>query len=1112
MARQFFLGLSVLLLGAAFSASVQAEPRPPSSDVDGVDFFEKKIRPLLANHCYGCHSAQAKKLRGGLHLDSPEGILAGGNTGPEVVPGNADRSRLIVAVRYADPDLRMPPRGRLRREEVADLEAWVQRGAPMPSAIGASQSSPARKHWAFQQPLESVLPRVRRGDWVKNPIDRFILAKVEEKGLSPAPAADKRTLLRRVTYDLTGLPPSPQEVDAFLADNSPDAFATVVKRLLESPQYGERWGRRWLDLVRYTDDFDEAWRYRDWVVSAFNRDLPYDQFLIEQIAGDRLAAAAPGQVNAAGITATTMLSIGQWGGIDRRKRCADIVDDQIDTISRSFLGLTLACARCHNHKFDPITTADYYGLAGIFYSSRVISDSVYLSHGTTRLSIPLVPPAEVEKHDRHAAQTQRLERRLQTAVETCYAAYARTLLPHTSRYLLAAWDYQHWPSGKEKPSIDDFAKSRGLQAFALSQWSGYLEAAPLAEFRPLSVPVHNFDGEKGIEVWGASAERPWWGVNTTDRETPIETFLLPARSMSVNPGVEGGTVGWKSPITGKVKIEGKLTDADPHDGVGVNWAIDLVRGKSRRELSSGTLPNGGSRRLQDGRFPERLAGVDVKSGDMVYLQVWLHESDAHYDITNVEFKITRLDGPGEWDLVRDALRYLPEGNPHRDSLGHAGVWRYDNMAGSQRRQRMPAGDALLQSWRKTADEAAAGKQDRKALEKITGEVQRAIDSAAADSPVVQDLVGIRSPFWVNGRDDSRYLSAGARAELGLRAAIVEAFRNTTPALPCAHGAQEGGPRFSLFPGIQDARIHIRGNYAQLGQVVPRHFPACLAGDRQPSITSGSGRLELARWIGSADNPLTARVMVNRIWQHHFGEGIVRTPSNFGRLGSAPTHPELLDWLARRFVESGWSVKAMHRLMLLSAAYQQSSQAPARTLQSDPDNLLFGRMNRQRLEAEALRDSILLVSGRLDLQSGGGPEGDDSMRRTLYVKVSRADCSGFGRLFDGANASMHVEKRTTSTVAPQALYLMNGPLVLDSLHHLLSRPEIAGGKPAERIWALYRLLFGRVPAPEEIDLGKRFIEFQMAHALVGPPPEPAPLTTWETYAQALLLSNEFLFVD
>jgi hypothetical protein len=1071
-----------LLLGSACAFA------PAADDAAGIDYFEKKVRPVLVARCHACHSAGAKKIRGGLRLDTRAGMLRGGDSGPALVPGEPDRSLLIRAVRHTDPALRMPPKEKLSPQEVADLEAWVRAGAPAPEARPAGQPPRADKHWAFVPPRDPPLPDVRHKGWIRNPVDRFILARLEEKGLAPAPPADRRTLLRRVTFDLTGLPPTPGEVDAFVADESPEAFEKVVDRLLASPRYGERWARHWLDLVRYTDDFDEAWRYRDWVVQSFQNDLPYDKFIVHQVAGDCLPAP-PGGVNADGIVATTLLSLGPWGGIDRKKRLADVVDDQIDTVGRTFLGLTVACARCHDHKFDPLTTADYYGLAGIFYSSRVIPDLGYLSHGTQRLRIPLVGPAEVDKHRSHAARVRELERKREDILERYHAAFAATLLPRTADYLLAAWDYRNRPADQAGVSAADWASKQGMRPAALGRWVDYLAGGRLGESHRLALPVRDYDGEAGVQVWAAHAERPWWGVNTTDHDVPIETFLLPPHSVSVNPGTQGGAVVWKSPVTGTVRVAGRFTDADPQDGSGVSWAVDHARGGRRRELSAGSLANGGSAPLDRGRYPERLVAVAVEAGDEISLGVWLRQGDAHYDITNVELTITRLDGPGEWDLSRAAREDFLAGNPR-------GPWAFHDLAGSRRRDRLPAVDAALQAW----DRVVAAKAGRADLGRVAREFQQAAEKAGPDNPLAQALTAPGSPF--RAQDDVQNLSAEAKASLAALDAELGQLRGQTPPLPCANGVQEGGLRYGLFPGFGDARIHVRGSCERLGERVPRHFPRALAGDAQTPIRSGSGRLELARWLASADNPLTARVLVNRLWQHHFGEGLVRTPSNFGALGSPPTHPELLDYLARRFVDSGWSVKAMHRMMVLSAAYRQACTAGRETLRADPDNLLVGRMNRRRLEAEALRDSLLAVCGGLDTRPGGPADADgQSPRRMLYLRASRADRSGFGAVFDGADASIQVERRTVSTVAPQALFLMNSPLVADKVGRLVRRPEVAAAPNAEeRIQALYRILFGRRATGEETAVGRSFLE------------GPAAAGPLEAYAQVLLLSNEFLFVD
>jgi hypothetical protein len=1094
-------------------STVQAQQAPPvgGEDRDGIEFFEKAIRPVLAQRCSQCHGARVKKPKGGLVLETRAGMLQGGDTGPVIVPGDPDSSLLIQAIRSHDEALRMPPKGRLAPEEVAAFESWVRRGAPAPDPESVPSAPDAAKpvapgpasrseHWAFRPPHEPVVPAREPAE---SPIDAFLQVELEKTGLPTAPPTNRRTLLRRAAFDLTGLPPKPEEVEAFLADHSPDAFARVVDRLLASPRYGERWARHWLDLVRYTDEFDEVWRYRDWVIRALNKDLPYDRFIVHQVAGDHLPAAIPGAVNAEGIVATTMLAIGPWGGIDRPKRLADIVDDQIDTIGRSFLGLTIACARCHDHKFDPVSTADSYGLAGFFFSSRILSDTADISHTAPRLKIPLSTAAEVEEHRRRAAEVERLEDRLQASRDRHSAALARSLLPPLADYLLAAWDYQNRHADQAGLSAEEFAQRRGLHAFAVRRWIDYLGGARVGEFHRLDQPVRDFDGEPGIEVWRAAAERPWWAYNRTDHNVPIETFVLPPHSVSVNPGVEGGSVGWKSPIAATVRMTGRLTDGDPHDGAGVAWTIDHLTRQGRCELTTGVLPNGGSKRLDQGRFASRLDAVQVEPGDVIQLQVALARGDAHYDITKIELTISARDGPAAWDLTRDVGASFLAGNPHRDSRGNPGVWQFDDRAGSHRAGRMPAVDRRLADWDAAA---AAGAGNRIAIDEAARKLARTVAAAGPEDPLVRELTGVQSPFWVKDRDDPRDLSPEARAELEKLSTELEAARGQVPSLSYASGIQDGGPRSGPHPGTQDARIYIRGSTSQPGRRVPRHFPAVLAGQEPPRITAGTGRLELARWIARPENPTTARVMVNRVWQHHFGEGIVRTPSNFGRKGEPPSHPELLDWLARRFVESGWSVQAMHRLIMLSAAYQRSSQAPAQLLAAEPENRLWGRMNRRRLEAEELHDSLLALAGRLKDRPGGPAEsGAASPRRLIYLATSRSDRSDFGSVFDRANPALHVERRTISTVAPQALYLMNHPWIMEQARSLARRSEVVAlANPAHRIATLHRLIYGRPATVEEVALGRGFI--------AATPRGPDAEAPWDLYAQALLLTNEFLFVD
>jgi hypothetical protein len=1103
------IGLWLLGVGGGDpAATARAEQAGGGQEPGGIEFFEKAIRPVLARQCSACHGARIAKPKGGLILDGREAMLKGGDSGPAIVPGEPESSLLIQAVRYTDPALRMPPKGRLTPEEVAAFESWVKRGAPAPTTADPGASATARgpegDPWAFHSPHEPAIPS-RRGN--ASPIDAFLMVRLDKRDLKPAPLADRRTLIRRASFDLTGLPPAPEDVETFAADRSPDAFARVVDRLLASPRYGERWARHWLDLVRYTDEIEEAWRYRDWVVKAFNDDRPYNQFIVDQVAGDLIpaaaAAAAPDAVNVNGIVATTVLAIGPWGGIDRKKRLADIVDDQIDIVGRTFLGLTIACARCHNHKFDPIPTDDYYGLAGFFFSSRILSDTSYLSHTAPRLKVPLAPAAVVEEHRQMTASVRRAEDRLQAAVDHHYAAFARGLLPTVADYLLAAWDYSKRPADQAGLSAEDFASRRGLQGFALKRWIEMLEGPRVGETHALKHPVRDFDGERGVAAWKADAERPWWAYNATNQDVAIETFLLPPRSVSVNPGVEGGAVGWTSPVAGTVRIAGRLADGDPHDGSGVSWAIDHVRTDNRpRQLATGRLPNGGSMGLEQGRFAHRLGAVRVEVGDLIQLQVALAGGDAHYDITNVALTITASDGSAEWDLARDTRVNFLACNPHADALGRPGVWRFDDMAGSHRADRMPAIDRLLGEW----DAATASGKGRSSVEAAAHSIGRTVAAAGQDEGVILDLTGPRSPFWVKDRDDAKYLPTAAQAELQKLATEIESLRTKVPAIAYASAIRDGGVRYGPYPGIADARIYVRGDYELPGRTVPRHFPTALGGSVTQTIGSGSGRPELARWLARPDNPLTARVMVNRIWQHHFGAGIVATPSNFGKMGRAPTHPELLDWLALRFIGSDWSIKQMHRMIMLSDAYQRSSRPTAALLEADPENHLWGRMERRPLAAEELHDGLLALAERLDERPGGPAESDaSSPRRLIYLASSRGDRSDFGSMFDRANPALHVERRTASTVAPQALYLMNHPWVIELARGLARRPDVtAECDPARRMARLYQLIYGRCATSEEIDLGHGLL----AQAATGADPQ----AVWDRYAQALLLTNEFLFLD
>jgi hypothetical protein len=855
---------------------VSARQEPSRAD---LEFFEKKIRPVLESSCYMCHSTSSRRVQGGLLLDSREGMLKGGNSGQAaIMPGDPDRSPLIIAMRYSDAKLQMPPAGQLSAEQVRDFEAWVRMGAPDPRGQSAAARaawqpddlSEARKFWSFQPLRNPPLPPVKNLAWVRSPLDRFILAKLEEKSLRPVGDADKRTLIRRATFDLTGLPPTPEEVEAFLQDVSPDAFAKVIDRLLASPHYGERWGRHWLDAVRYADtagcnsDFpiSAAYKYRNYVIKSFNQDKPYDRFIREQIAGDLLSGKTEAERHE-NIIATGYLAISRRFG-SRNKEVNLTIDDTIDNLGKTFLGLSVSCARCHDHKFDPIPTKDYYALYGIFNSSR-------------------------------------------------YAFAGAEIYPHPADMVALA-------SGDE---AEKFYKWQSELA-ALDDWKEYLTV------------------ERGAAARNKAAR---------------EKQLKEAAQQAAAP-------------------EGQATDNQANNQGGPALQNAAPKGEQRKELH----PPGERR-------------------------------------------------PADYD--RDAV----------------------NSSTASKSTRMP-------------------------------------EEVAAEAKEIRARV----------------------AELSGRAPKVEK----------AYAVVEGLPA--------NARIHRKGDPRSLGEEVQRGFLTILGGRQLPADHKGSGREYLAGWIAAPDNPLTARVMVNRIWQGHFGKGIVATPNDFGSRGAAPTHPELLDYLATQFIRSGWSLKAMHRLIMLSHAYQLAATDDPRNARMDANNDLLWRFNRRRLSAEEVRDAMLAVSGSLDSTAGQAhpfpPESEwrytqheqffavyETDRRSIYLMQQRQKKHPLMEVFDGADTNISTSPRPLSTTPLQALFLMNNPFVHSQADRLAVRVWMAYETPPQRIDYAFRLAYGRPAKPAEI--GEATTYLQQARPQLQALRTPSDRLTREalaSYLRALLGSNEFLYVD
>jgi hypothetical protein len=980
-------GVLTYSLGLGVSAQKQNQanrPAPAAAPTKAqLDFFESKIRPILTDRCYKCHSAASGSPRSGLSLDWRGGWEQGGLRGPAIVAGDPENSLLIDAVRYGT-EVQMPPDGKLSPEQVNDFVTWVRMGAPdprtMPPVVTAANKygGNGKNHWAFKPVSKPSLPPVANASLVKNDIDRFVLAKLEANSMTLNEPADKRTLIRRAYFDVIGLPPTPEQVSAFLADSSPNAFEKVVDELLASPHYGERWGRHWLDVARYSDTkgqpnrrreetayYAYAWTYRDYVIKAFNDDVPYDRFIREQLAADLMDGGKSAKKNPGTLAALGFLTLGDHFGGNRY----DVINDRIDVTSKAFLGLTVTCARCHDHKFDPIPTADYYSLYGIFASTVEPDDA------------PVIAPPGAAYAD-YLAKRQELDARINARVNQHITDLFGDYRHHAGLYLMAT-------------TLPENQRARYLSRFDAN-------AALVPNWITLTRPAIRA-GVPIFQMWAAMARIP---AQNFEQQSP--------------------------------RVLDNLLHADRQPG----------RGRGRGPM--GEVPPDIDPRVRkafSGRPPERIE-----------------------EVADVYAKLFSKADP-EWEA---AMR--------------------------------PVWEAAL--------------------------------------------------FRILPRPDQNELR-----QLRAQSDLMEL---TEPGAPVrAHVLADA-------PKPADENIHIRGQAESLGQVVPRRFLEVLSPKDRPRFHDGSGRLELADAIASPANPLTARVIVNRVWQHHFGSGFVRTPDDLGNQSSPPTHPELLDWLANRFVADGWSLKKLHRLILLSATWQESSRNNPRFAEIDPFNDLLWRANIRRLEFEPLRDSILAIGGALDLTVGGHPidlsggmrpagrgrggrgnvasQLSPDPRRTVYGFVDRSNPDEVLNTFDVATPSMTMGRRYETTVPQQALFLMNSPLVIEQVRTVVNRDAFQNAASDEaRIGFLYELFFQRPPNDEEVRAGKAFVaEFQPsapgrpgAPGPAGPgrrggPAEPLqlqvqgprgqargprgaptppriPLSGWQEYAHALLLTNEAAFL-
>jgi cytochrome c553 len=937
---------SVLLFVAVacclVSTSTATADDAPAVTPDQEKFFEEKIRPVLATKCWECHGS--KKEESGLRLDSRAAVLKGGESGKRAaVPSEPENSLLIQAI-LRKGDVQMPPEDKLTDAQIADLSAWVKQGLPWPAgsalaefALSAADRAKVDRqlHWAYQPVVQPAIPVIGSMEKLHGPLDAFLSAKLQESKLSYSAEADRRTLLRRLTFDLIGLPPTLAEVQSFEQGQSPDAYEQQVDRLLASPQHGARWGRHWLDVARYADTrgyaftndrrYPYAYTYRDYVIAALNADKLYDQFIREQLAADQL----PQGEDKKSLAALGFLTTGR-----RFNNRNDDIDDQIDAVTRGILGLTVACARCHDHKFDAIPAEDYYSLYGVFASVEEPKE------------LPLiVPPAETESYRAFEAELNK-----RRAVLTEFASAKRNEFVEKAR----------------QQTADYLARAIAGERNGLLEKLSFLSLDPKDLKRQL------------IERW--------------------ENYLR------------------------------ERTQNDEHALWGL-W----------RELLA----------LKDDKFAEEAPKV-------------------------IERFVQRAEGEDKGQ-INPLLKAAIATDPPKSRIDVARV--YGKLLSD-----------VIPAWQEKG-------ANEEALNKLSGPHRQ----------LARVLTTKDGPLDIPQNEVEKYFNRADRNKYNELQKKVQEFEASSPAAP---------PRAMVVYDKSkpyDPRVFIRGKQDRQGKHVPRQFLLVMSESNRQPFQKGSGRLELAEAMVSPANPLTARVLVNRIWMHHFGEPIVTTPSDFGIRTEAPPLQNALDWLSAELQTRGWSMKELHRQIVTSAAYRQQSNDRPEARQIDSENRLLWRMNRQRLEWEPLRDSLLAVSGRLDPALGGKSVELTAQpfprRRSVYGSLDRQDVPNLFRVFDIASPDSSSPRRPRTTVPQQALFLMNSPFVIEQAQSLAIRPELADAKtPADQVRALYRLTLAREPDNDEVQIAEQFLSTAPAVS------DGIKLNPTAQLAQLLLLTNEFMYVD
>ncbi len=1062
-------------------------------------FFADKVRPLLEKRCFECHS-HGKKIKGGLALDSRSGWKTGGDSGPALVPGKPDESLLIQSVRYEDKDLKMPPKNRLSAEEIAVLEEWVQRGAPDPrgDSIAAKDAGvdfeAGRKWWAFQPVHPLPPPPVQQIAWPKSPADHFVLAKLEANGLAPAANADRRTLIRRLKFALLGLPPTPAETQAFIDDADPHAGERLVDRYLAAPQFGEHWARHWMDVVHYgeTHGSEEdalipfAWRYRDYLVRAFNTDVPYDRFVREHLAGDLLPDPRwhEGRNESRIGPAFWRFVDFYHTPVDVKREEAVVIDQQIDTFGKTFQALTISCARCHDHKFDPISDEDFYALYGILRSAppamvSLEEPAAFIRENAALEALKPQAPALLAAHWRR--QFDVWPERLRTAAQLVTA--------------------QPQPTDPKKKPADQLPSEPWQRALASAAWdrAPQLFSALVPLLKAADQP------EEFRRLWREAAARQKPGPLPSEarvfadfRHGQLGPWRADGPGLPAHPQPAGhfslATTG--SSLLRAIRPAGYSSDllSDRHSGVlsSPEFTIEhdaisfLVSGHGNARLRL-VIENFQSDNVLFAMNP----GLDHPASRWVTMRMreqWRGRR-AHIEVITRDDrtypgKVTKAetllhsDGRSAFHLAQ-VLFHGREWKPSLTLLpadfwtGEASSW--EDVATRLR----DATESALEAW--TADRC----DDSQA--QFLGEMTAAglLESTTANAPALADLA-------------QRYREIESRIPIATR-----------------------------VPGVReiglgaDAEFHPRGNHLKPGAPVPRRFLQVLDSDAARYASTDSGRLPLAEEIASPANPLTARVIVNRVWHWLFGTGLVASVDNFGKLGDPPSHPELLDHLTAEFVADGWSVKRLIRRLVLTRAWQMSSEPSLLTLERDPENRLLQHFSVRRLEAEEIRDAMLAVAGNLNGETGGAsvrlhyrtavdpdkqpPSGplDGDGRRSLYLEMRRNFPSDFLAAFDQPKPVITTGRRSRTNVPAQSLALLNDPFVLHQASVWAARAVRESADEDARLQAMFEEAFARPPAPDEAQRLLALLPADLAARHTA--------AAWTPLAHVLLNLKEFIYL-